>query len=81
METFETVRAVLGWSTLLNLGVLGFAAIAVMAAGGAIKGIHSRLYSLSDADLDRAYFQYMANYKIAIFVFNLAPYLAMRIVG
>ena len=52
-----------------------------MAAGGAIKGIHSRLYSLSDADLDRAYFQYMANYKIAIFVFNLAPYLAMRIVG
>lgn len=81
MENFETVRAVLGWSSLLNLGVLAYAAIVVMVAGDAIKGIHSRLYGVSDADLDRAYFQYMANYKIMIFVFNLAPYLAMRIVG
>ncbi len=81
MENFETVRAVLGWSSLLNLGMLAFAAILVMVAGDPIKRIHSRLYGLSGADLDRAYFQYMANYKIMIFVFNLAPYLAMRIVG
>ena len=81
METFETIRAVLAWSSLLNLGMLTFAAIVMMVAGDAIKGIHSRLYGLSDTDLDRAYFQYMANYKIMIFVFNLAPYLAMRIVG
>lgn len=81
METFEIIRAVLGWSSLLNLGMLTFAAIVTMVAGDAVKGIHSRFYSLSDADLDRAYFQYLGNYKIMIFVFNLAPYLAMRIVG
>ena len=81
MEAFETVRAVLGWSSLLNLGLLTFAAIVVMVAGDEIKRIHSRLYGLSDADLDRAYFQSLANYKVMIFVFNLAPYLAMRIVG
>jgi len=81
MENFETVRAVLGWSSLINLGLLTFGAIVVMVAGDAIKRTHSRLYGLSEADLDRAYFQYMANYKVMIFVFNLAPYLAMRIVG
>ena len=81
METFETVRAVLGWSTLLNMGILVFASIVVAVAGDALKRIHSSLYGLSDADLDRAYFQYMANYKIMILVFNLAPYLAMRIVA
>lgn len=81
MENFETLRAVLGWSTVLNLGLLIFAAIVLMFAGDKIKEVHSRLYGLSSVDLDRAYFQYMANYKIMIFVFNLAPYLAMRIVA
>jgi len=81
LENFETLRAVLGWSTVLNLGLLIFAAIVLMFAGDKIKEVHSRLYGLSSVDLDRAYFQYMANYKIMIFVFNLAPYLAMRIVA
>jgi len=72
---------VLGWSTALNMGLLFFAAIVVILAGDTIKGIHSRLYGLSGADLDRTYFQYMANYKIMSFVFNLAPDLAMHIVG
>ena len=81
METFETIRAVLAWSSLLNLGMLTFAAIIMTVAGDAVKRIHSRFYSLSDTDLDCAYFQYLGNYKIMIFVFNLAPYLAMRIVG
>ena len=81
METFEIVRAVLGWSSLFNLAVLLLAAVVVTVAGDTLKSIHSSFYGLSDADLDRAYFQYMANYKIMILVFNLGPYLAMRIVG
>ena len=81
MDSFDTVRAVLGWSSVLNMGLLSIAAIALLVAGDAIKGIHSRLYGLPEADLDRAYFQYMANFKVMIFVFNLAPYAAMCIVG
>lgn len=81
MESLETARAVLGWSSVLNLSMLVFAAIVLLVAGEPIKRIHTRLYGLSDADLDRSYFQYLANYKIMIFVFNLAPYLAIRIVG
>ena len=38
---------------------------------------HGKMFGLSEADLSRQYFQYVANYKIAIVVFNLVPYIAL----
>ena len=43
--------------------------------------LHAGMFGLAEADLARAYFQYLAQYKIATFVFNIAPYFALRIVG
>jgi len=80
MDSMETVRAVLAWCAVLNIGLLIFASVAVMLMGGSMKRLHARMFGLSDDDLSRAYFQYLAQYKIAIFVFNLAPYLALRII-
>ena len=80
MNSMQTVREVLGWCTALNMAILLFAAVYVMVLGEPIKRLHARMYGLSEGDLSRAYFQYLAQYKIAIFVFNLAPYIALRIV-
>ena len=80
MDSLETVRAVLAWCTVLNLGLLVLASLAVTVVGGPIRKLHAKMFGLSEDDLSRAYFQYLAHYKIAIFVFNLAPYLALRIV-
>ena len=44
-----------------------------------ISKIHGGMFGLEEADLSRAYFQYLAQYKIMVFVFNLMPYLALRI--
>jgi hypothetical protein len=38
------------------------------------------MFGLGEADLSRAYFQYLAHYKIAILVFNLIPYVAVRLI-
>jgi hypothetical protein len=81
MESLQTARAVLAWCTVLNLGLLVLASLAVTVVGGPIRQLHAKMFGLSEDDLSRAYFQYLAHYKIAIFVFNLAPYLALRIVG
>ena len=80
MNSMHAVSEVLGWCTVLNMGLLVFAALALMVAGGPIKRVHAGMYGLSETDLSRVYFQYLAQYKIAIFVFNLAPYLALGIV-
>jgi hypothetical protein len=46
---------------------------------GTISKIHGNMFGLEEAELSRAYFQYLAQYKILLFVFNLMPYLALRI--
>lgn len=79
--SMQAVREVLGWCALLNLGFLAFAGLVLMLASAPIKRLHGRMLGLSEDDLSRAYFQYLAQYKIAVFVFNLAPYLALRIVA
>ena len=66
---------------VLNLGVLLFSSLLLVFAGAPIKRLHASLFGLSEGDWSRAYFQYLAQYKIAILVFNLAPYLALRIVA
>jgi hypothetical protein len=52
-----------------------------MFAGSLIRQIHAKMFGLSESDLSRGYFQSLAQYKTAILIFNLAPYLALRIVG
>ena len=57
------------------------ASLAITAMRATMKRVHSSMFGLADDDLDRAYFQYLAQYKIAIFVFNLVPYFALRLIG
>jgi hypothetical protein len=45
---------------------------------GAISRIHGKMFGLEAADLSRAYFQYIAQYKVAIIVFSLTPYIALK---
>ncbi len=81
MESMETLTAFLGWCSAINIGILLVAWIFVMPLRGPVSRIHSMMFGLDEADLARQYFQYLAQYKIVIFVFNLAPYLALRIIA
>ena len=79
MASMETLAAFLGWCTLINMGMLMFASLMLVSMRGTISKIHGNMFGLEEADLSRAYFQYLAQYKILLFVFNLMPYLALRI--
>jgi len=79
MMTLENLTAFLGWCTVINFGILIVAALGIVAMRGTIGNIHSSMFKLAEADLSNAYFHYLANYKILIIVFNLVPYLALRI--
>ena len=81
MMTTEVLTAVLGWAAVINLAILVFSSFTVIVMRGPITRIHSRMFGLDEKDLGRAYFQYLGEYKIAVIVLNIAPYLALRIVG
>jgi hypothetical protein len=77
--TIDQLTSFFGWCTLLNLAMLMFAAILLTAKRDWMMDIHSTWYGVAKDDLPKTYFEYLAYYKIAIFVFNLIPYLALRI--
>ena len=81
MNSIETLAAFLGWCTAINMGMLILASILLGLMRGSISKIHARMFPLDEADLSRAYFQYLAQYKIAFVIFNLVPYIALRIIS
>jgi len=76
----EKLTIFLGWSTLINLIFLSLVALILMVAKEKIVYLHKKWFDLSPGELDKLYFQYMANYKVLIIVFNLVPYLVLRLV-
>jgi uncharacterized protein DUF6868 len=81
MNTIETIREFIGWCTVINIGLMIFSAIIVIAFRGPILRIHAKMFNLDEKYLSRAYFQYLAQYKIAVIVFNIIPYFALKIMS
>lgn len=76
----EILTKLLAWSTTINLGVLIFASIMLVAMRGWASSFHAKMFDLSEEAVRLEYYRYLANYKIFIFIFNLVPYLALRII-
>lgn len=70
-----------GWMTVINLAVYIVTALCVTLGRNRITRLQTRLTGLGAEDWPRAYVDYLSRYKLLILVFNLTPYLALRIVG
>ena len=77
--TMQTLTELLGWTSVINILILLFTTLILIVMRRTITGMHSKLFGLDEQDLGRAYFQYLAQYKIAIIVFNIAPYIALKV--
>ena len=81
MNSLEAITAFFGWTTVINFALLFVSSITVIAARESIARLHGRMFGLESADLSRAYFQYIGQYKIAIIVFSLTPYIALKLMA
>jgi hypothetical protein len=79
--TLEIIRAALGWCAIINMGLLLVWAFFVIVAHDFVYRIHTRWFKLSRETFDAIHYSGMAAYKLSIFMFNLVPYFALRIVG
>ena len=69
-----------GWCTIFNAGLLTLTTLVLIFGRKWIAAKHARWFGLSAEDLSMAYFRYLATYKLMIIVFNLVPYIALRMV-
>ena len=79
--TLEVIRSMLAWCTVINWALLLLWFLFFTIGHDWTHRIHSKWVNLSVEQFDTINYGGMALYKIGIFLFNLVPYLALRIVG
>ena len=79
MNNIEMIREFLGWCLVINIGLGLFTVIIIAFLREPILRIHSKLFNLDMKDLSLSYFQFLGQYKVATIIFNLVPYLVLRI--
>ncbi len=81
MQNVETLVAFFGWCTVINVVLLSLAALMLTVMKDFVSGIHSKMTGLSQSELSVVYIQYLGNYKIAIIMLNLVPYIALKFIS
>ncbi|MDH3911536.1 MAG: hypothetical protein OEU09_09575 [Rhodospirillales bacterium] len=70
------------WCTIIN-GALLIVSFAAFAIGGTdfVYQTHGKWFSVTPETFNAVLYLFLGLYKIAILVFNLVPYVALRIVA
>jgi len=76
-----TAQSVLLWCTVINFGILALWGLMMLAPHGWMHRIWNRWYRLSHEQFDTINYAGIVLYKLLILVFNVVPYIALRIVG
>ena len=79
--TYETLVAFFGWCSLINVGMLALATFAVVFLRGMFMPLHTKMFGARKDALSLIYLQYLAGYKIVVIVFNIVPYIALKIIA
>ena len=79
--TIEMMRAVLGWCSIINMGLLLWWFFAIIVLHDWVYRWHTKWFKLSVEKFDEIHYSGISFFKIAIFFFNIVPYFALRIIG
>jgi len=79
MMTLDALTTFLGWCLIFNVAVMLISIIAITAFKKSVIRIHSKMFDMNPDDLPVIYFNFIGNYKLIVYVFNLVPYVALKI--
>ena len=77
----EMLRALLGWCAVINYSVLIVWFVLFVGARDWMHRLHGRWFRLTDEQFDMVHYAGMGLFKLGIFLFNLAPYLALLVIA
>ena len=79
--TLEIVRSTLAWCSVIDIVLLFWWFGVFVFAKDFVYRMHTRWFPMPQEKFNQIHYAGMMLFKIAIFVFHLGPYLALRIVG
>jgi hypothetical protein len=79
--SIEVLRALLGWCTLINFAVLLVWFLAFLTCSKQILALHRHWVDIDESTMKMVNYGLMGLFKLLILMFNLGPYLALRLAG
>lgn len=79
--SIEIVRSVLLWCSVINYGLLLVWVLLITLAHDGLYRLTGKLFRVSVEQFDAIHYAGIALYKLGILLFNLIPYIALRIAG
>ena len=75
--TVETLRHFFGWCAVINYAMLMLWFVLHLAAHSLFTGLGQRFFNMSPEKYDSMALKGMLYFKLAIWLFNIAPYITL----
>lgn len=79
--TISELTSFFGWCSVISSLVLCISSLLIFTFRAGISNIHSKLSGVEKAALPEIYFNYLAQLKLLVIIFNLVPYFSLVIIS
>jgi hypothetical protein len=77
----ETLTAFLGWCTVMNIGLLVLGGLAWIAVKEFVGELGAKMFGVAKEELKVTFFRVLMQFRAAIVILNLVPYIALKIMA
>ena len=76
-----TIRAFFMWCGVINGAILIFSSLILVFGGNFVYRMHGKWFAMPRETFDAVIYRFLGFYKVVFITFNLAPYVALSIIG
>lgn len=77
--SIEQLTDLFMWMSIINVAILTLSAILGMTLKGYFYKKHAQLFGLKESEVAVVAYNYLGTYRLLVIVFNIVPYIALRI--
>jgi hypothetical protein len=81
VNSIDTLATFVGWCVVLNIGVLLVAVLFLSVTREAVGTINAKLFGVSNEEVKVTLFRVLQQYRVAVAVLNVVPYVALKIMA
>ena len=81
VNSIDTLTTFLGWCVVLNIAVMLVAVLLMSVAREAVGKINAKLFGVTHEEAKITLFRVLQQYRVAVAVLNVVPYVALRIMA
>ncbi len=78
-ETLQLLTQFFGWCTIISIGIMLLQSVLIMLFRGIATKMQAKMFKLEEEAVSLVCYKYLGHFKIAVIMFNLVPYLALKV--